>query len=66
MWRYSDSTSGFELRFAPPRSFYNWPSIKKSYGKKKGDILEMVKFDKDLVEIQICVDPDNSDPSNPT
>ena len=51
MWRYADSTSGFELRFAPPKSFYNWPKIKKSFGKKRGDIEEKITLDRDLIEI---------------
>ena len=65
MWREEDYVTGFELKWDPPKEFKGWPREKRLFGRPTGSIGENLRLRKDLLELKVCIDVDNTDPDNP-
>ena len=44
IFRYEDRTTGFVATYSAPTDFFGWPNIRKTFGKKDGPIVEVVKL----------------------
>ena len=65
MWREEDYVTGFEFKWDPPEEFKGWPREKRLWGRTNGSIGENLRLRKDLLELKVCIDVDNTDPDNP-
>jgi hypothetical protein len=65
MWREEDYVTGFEFQWDAPNEFRGWPREKRRWGRTNGSIRDRIVLRKDLLELKVCIDVDNTDPLNP-
>ena len=63
MWREEDYTTGFQIEFFPPDEYRGWERERLLWGDKSGSIRETLHPKKDLQELRICIDVDQTDSS---
>ena len=65
MWREEDYTTGFQFEYFPPNDYRGWELERKRWGNNSGSIRETLHPRNDLQELRICIDVDETDPSDP-
>ena len=66
MYHWDESVSGFTVYYNVPDdgNFENWPELNHTFGYQNGTLTTVQTLDKDLQEIEICVDSTNPTEEN--